>query len=168
MVSGAWQPALTAVQEKLWFNRVVDMEARAAFTVLTRAFKTEARRPSAPEFYSMYRRELIDVTPVVPGTPEGRDDMPLWVKAWTIAVAEGDNRLWPEMERGSRQLHEWHAPEDGGRSAYEWDANVQALGIMPQADRVAYMERVQAGERAPSIVDVVAGEVGQREGADAG
>lgn len=157
MVSGAWQPALTDVQEKLWLNRVMGMDAKAAFAVLTRSFKTEGRRPSAPEFYSLYRHELMDTTAVAPSTPEGRDDMPQWVKGWYIAAAEGDNRLWPEMERGSRQLDEWHRPAPGGaveRSGYEWDANVQALGMMPQADRIKYMERAREGEGPRSIKDL--------------
>lgn len=153
MVSETWQPELTDMQLELWCNLVLDLDARVAFRVLTRLFKTDTFRPSPPEFMETYRAELRDHTPVAPEQPSDRDEMPGWVMGWMIARSEGDLRLWPEQRDGYRALHEAYMMEvgpkfakaNGLKSGYEWDVSL----VMPQADRIEYMRRARDGVAQP-------------------
>lgn len=155
MVSAAWQPALNDVQADLWRNLCEPLDARAAFQVLTRLFREAQFRPKPPEYMHLYQRELVDTTPVHSATPTDRDEMPEWVGGWRLAFAAGDQRLWPEMEKGARQIHAaWEETLDRAfarrhnlKSGYEWEADVAERGIMPQADRIEYMRRWHEGER---------------------
>lgn len=156
MIDGAWQPSLTDVQRPLWRNLVRPLDAHIAFRVLMRLFKSDEFRLKPPEFMVAYRRELINSTPATTATPQDRDELPEWVAGWRLARGEGDDRFWPEQERGFRELHEqWledvgqqrhrliHKRGQPDRSGYEWDQLVAERRIMPQEDRLEYMRRAR-------------------------
>lgn len=163
-VDGGWKPPLTPVEQQVWREVCTPLDPRTAFTVLMRLLKTEQFRPPRPDFMGVYRREMIDTTPHQPLVPTDRDEMPEWVPGWFIAHREGDQRLWPEMEKGARELHAFwletvgpkFAKEHGLKSGYEWEADVAARGIMPQSDRLAYIQRAKDGE-APASAEAMAG-----------
>lgn len=150
-VDGAWRPDLTDVEKDIWRKLCLPLDAKVAFTVLLRLTTSEKFRPSRPDYMTVYKRELIDRTPIQPLTPTDRDEMPEWVRGWKLAHLEGDTRLWPEMEKGAREIHEaWlesvgpaFAKKHGLHSGYEWEADVAERGIMPQADRLQYIQRSQ-------------------------
>jgi len=123
MISAAWPFPLTETQKVLWRDMVGTQDANAAFTVIVRMFKTEKSRPEPPVYLQAYRRQRADDTPVAPSSPQGRDEMPAWMRGWRLARERGDMRAWPEQRSGYERL------------GYLW----QEDQVMPQADRVKYM-----------------------------
>lgn len=153
MVDGAWQPPLTDTMRDLWYKLAEPLDGQTAFTVIVRMFRTEKNRPAPPVFRDAYKRELMDTTPTQTGDRD-RDEMPDWVRGWRLSRAEGDQRLWPEEEKGYREIHEEYIKVNGklSHSGYEWEAIAADLGVMPQADRVRYIDRSIRGE-APVVVE---------------
>lgn len=154
-VDGAWGPGLNEVAQKLWYDLVLNLDAKTAFTTIGKMFKTMKWRPAPPEFSEAYRRELLDSRPLA--TPQrDPDEMPDWVRGWRLARAEEDYRLWPEQEVGYQANHDTWRTETTWtksqidkfkiRSGYEWADGVQTVGITPQADRLEYVRRAMAGE----------------------
>lgn len=148
MVDGAWKPELTDVEKGIWLSLVEPLDALHAFKVLSKLMKAERFRIARPDFMAVYKRALIDATPVHPAQPEAQQELPAWVGGWQLARAANDFRLWPEQERGY-DVKEWR------------EASAQQ-GIMPQAVRLAYMQAYRNGERAPLIeAGAAAGPAGQ-------
>jgi hypothetical protein len=170
-VDGAWKPELTDVQKKVWYELVLPLDPKAAFTVLMRLVKTEKFRLAPPDFTTVYRRELIDTTPVHLDYPQDRDELPDWVKGWKLSRNEGDERLWPETEKASRELHEvWLATQDpkavkrlGLCSGYEWEDAVAKYGVMPQDARIDYITRAKAMTSAQMVAAMAGGAVPSAE-----
>jgi hypothetical protein len=161
-VDQAWQPRLTEIQrQKVWSEVGAALDPHVAFSVLLRLTRTEKFRPSPPDFLSLYHREMADKTPVAQ-SPQAREEIPDWVRGWHLARYLGDKRIWPEQEPGFRALHEEWVEECGYsradrrrlhlKSGYEWDDVVATHGLMPQKDRISFMERARNMEiKTPSM-----------------
>jgi len=149
-LNDAWQPPLTDVQLKLWRQLVKDLDSGAVFTVMTRLWGRSIYRVKPPDFLSLYHRQMSDTHPV--HVTQDRDEMPEWVAGWHLARSENDFRAWPEQEKGFRLCHEEYLDEVGRdyarkhglKSGYEWEAHVAKVGLMPQIDRLMYMQRAKS------------------------
>lgn len=152
-VDEGWQPPLTETQRAVWRKVAQHLDPKTVFPLVLKMIETDRYRPKLPEFKEAYRRARVDTTASFTA-PQAVDEMPDWVRGWSLARAEGDWRLWPEQEIGFRQNHDnWVAESafDANqrkkfeiKSGYEWEDAVEKFGLMDQEDRLTFIARAKA------------------------